>query len=279
MVDSGNQTSFSSQSLDSISSILAITNENEMSQKISENIPKVFQIFYNFKSKLYNNFVQESDIHQFTEALKFVDNLNLFMEEGDVKKYRDKMSEITSILKKRIYNFKEEVLYQIQYTEMTIINHRNSFYRNKYFSDHQGLSEEIEKELDQVNKGNTFDFRLFKQMQNIFWVVKNVIDNKKKDELENRLNTMKSIGRKIKEKRAYNNYGKYQVYDDYGSDYIDYVNYSNTYDYNDNYKRNEDLGYYGKQRYDDIGNKNYYYRGGYRKNNYNQNMNNLNRKY
>ena len=51
-----------------------------------------------------------------------------------------------------------------------------------------------------------------------------------------------------------------------------------TYDYNDNYIRNDDTGYY-KSRYDDMGNKSHYYRGGYRKNNYNNNLNNSNRKY
>ena len=179
MVDSGNQTSFFSKSLDNINSILSINNEFEMSQKISANIPKIFQIFYSFKTKLYSNYVNENDIDQIIEALKFVDNLNLFMEESDVKKFKEKMGEITYILKKRNYDFKDTIIDQIDYTKMTIINHRNDFYRNKYFNDHKGLSEEIEKELDQVNKGNPFDFRLFKQMQNIYWVVKNVIDDKK----------------------------------------------------------------------------------------------------
>ena len=278
MVDSGNQTSFFSKSLDNINSILSINNEFEMSQKISANIPKIFQIFYSFKTKLYSNYVNENDIDQIIEALKFVDNLNLFMEESDVKKFKEKMGEITYILKKRNYDFKDTIIDQIDYTKMTIINHRNDFYRNKYFNDHKGLSEEIEKELDQVNKGNPFDFRLFKQMQNIYWVVKNVIDDKKKAELDIRFNNMKIICRKIKEKRP-NNYSKYQSYDDYGNDYTDYKNYSGTYDYNDNYKRNEDIGYYKNSRYDDFGNKNHYYRGGYRKNNYNNNINNSNRKY
>ena len=273
MVDSGNQSSFFSQSLDNINSILSINNEYEMTQKISANIPKIFQIFYSFKTKLYSNYISENDINQIREALKFVDNLNLFMEESDVRKFKEKMVEISSILKKRNYDFKGTLLQKIGYTEMTIINHRNYFYRNKYFNDHKGLSEEIEKELDLVNKGNNFDFRLFKQMQNIFWVVKNVIDDKKKAELENRFSSMKLICQKIKEKR------KYQSYDDYGNDYIDYKNYSGTYDYNDNYIRNDDMLYYNKSRYDDIGSKSHYYRGGYRKNNYNNNMNNSNRKY
>lgn len=151
-----------------------------MSQKISANIPKIFQIFQSFKNKLYSNYITDNDIKQIIEALKFVDNLNLFMEESDVKKFKERMGEITSILQKRNYDFKDTILHTIQYTEMTIINHRNNIYRKMYFNNHKGLSEEIENELDQVNKGNKFDFRLFKQMQNIYWVVKNVIDDKKR---------------------------------------------------------------------------------------------------
>ncbi len=121
---SGNQASFYSQSLDDIASILSIKNEQEMSQKISQNIPKIFDIFYSFKTKLYSNQVNQNDINQIIEALKFVDNLNLFMEEIDVKKFKDKMGEITSILRKRNnYYFKDTITYQIQYTEMTLINH------------------------------------------------------------------------------------------------------------------------------------------------------------
>ena len=49
MSDSGNQFN---QSLDNINSLLAITNEQEMSQKISQNIPILFQIFNSFKTNL-----------------------------------------------------------------------------------------------------------------------------------------------------------------------------------------------------------------------------------
>ena len=85
MSDSGNQNTYYSQSLDSINSILSITKEQEMSKKISYNIPKLDKIFGSFKIKLYNNTVNQNDINQITEALKFVDTLNLFMAEKDVQ--------------------------------------------------------------------------------------------------------------------------------------------------------------------------------------------------
>ena len=83
MSDSGTQFY---QSLDSIDSLLAITNEQEMSKKISQNLPKIFQIFSSFKNKLNFGQVTNNDINQIIGALKFVDTLNLFMEEIDVNK-------------------------------------------------------------------------------------------------------------------------------------------------------------------------------------------------
>jgi hypothetical protein len=199
MSDSGNQLY---QQIDNINSLLSITTEQEMSQKISQNIPKIFQIFLSFKNKLIYNQVNSNDISQFTEALKFVDNLNLFMEEQDVRKFKDKMAEIRDILRKRNYDFKETILKQINYTEMTIIYHKKLYFRNLYFNNHKGLCEEIESEIDQVYKTNKFDFKLFKQMQNIFWVVKNVLDENKKIELDTRLKNMKTESQKIKEKNS-----------------------------------------------------------------------------
>ena len=79
-MDSGNQNSYYSQSLDSINSILSITKEQEMSQKISNNLPKLYHIFSSFKTKLYNSqLINPNDINQISEALKFVDNLNLYL--------------------------------------------------------------------------------------------------------------------------------------------------------------------------------------------------------
>jgi hypothetical protein len=279
--------------LDDIKSILSIKNEQDMSQKISQNIPKVINIFNSFKSKLYNNNVNQNDTNQLLEALKFVDNLNLFMEELDVKKFKDKMNEINSIIVKRKYEFTNLINNRIQYTEMTLINYRKDFYQHMYFNNHKELSDEIEKELDQVHKGNKFDFKLFKQMQNIFWVVKNVIDESKKKELENRLKDMKGLSQKIKERRN-NNYSNqgYRNYDDYENNYYsDYKNYSGN-DYNDNFFRNNDTGYYNNKqfKYEDfnmnsnydkgISSKGFYYgRKVYNRNNNFNNINNSNRKY
>ena len=198
MSDSGNQFN---QSLDNINSLLAITNEQEMSQKISQNIPILFQIFNSFKTNLNYGQVTSNDHSIVIEALKFVDNLNLFIEENEVRKFKDKMMEIRDLLKKRNYDFKDSILKQITYTEMTIISHKKLYFRDLYFNNHEGLSDEIKNELDQVYKGNKFDFRLFKQMQNIFWVVKNVIDEDKKTTLDNRLKIMKAESLKIKEKK------------------------------------------------------------------------------
>ena len=266
MSDSGNQLN---QSLDKINYLLSITSEQEMSQKIYKNIPILFQIFNSFKTKLNFNQITSIDIDKVIEALKFVDTLNLFMEENEVRKFKEKMMEIKDLFKRRNYDFREEILRRITYTEMTIINHRKLYFRNLYFNDHVRLSEEIENDLNQVYKGNKFDLKLFKQMQNIFWVVKNVIEESKKKELDDRLKIMKDESHKIKEKKyggnPYSNRG-YPRNDNYINDY-DYKGHSG-YDYNDNFIRNDDNNYYNKNYV----NKSYHYgRGGY--------MNNSSRKY
>ena len=223
------------QQIDSINSLLSITSEQEMSQKISQNIPKIFQIFNSFKNKLIYSQINSNDISQVTEALKFVDNLNLFMDEIDVRKFKDKMSEIREILKRRNYDFKETILKQINYTEMTIIYHKKLYFRNL-----------------------------------IFWVVKNVLDENKKIELDLRLKNMKTESQKIKEKKyGTNSYMPrgYMRNDNYMNDYNDYKGYSG-YDYNDSFNRIDDNSYYGNKNYI---NKPYRGRGGY--------MGNSNRKY
>ena len=263
MSDSGNQFF---HSLDDINSLLAITSEQEMSKKISYNIPYLFQIFNSFKSKLNYGQVNNNDISQIIEALKFVDMLNLFMEENEVKRFKEKMLEIKGLLKKINYEVREFILRKINYTEMTIINYKKLYFRNLYFNNHVELSIEIENDINNVYRGNKFDFKLFKQMQNIFYVVKNVIDENKKIELDTRLNNMKIESQKIKEKKL----GRgYQRNDNYISDYADYKNYSG-YDHNDNFNWNDDNNSYYNKSYM---NKSYYRggRGGY--------MNNQSRKY
>jgi len=149
MSDSGIQTT---QTLDNINTLLTITNEPEMLNRISKNIQIIIQIFNSFKSKLNFGQISNKDINQIIETLKFIDNLNLFMEDNDVNRFKLKMGEIRDLLNKYNYDFKDSIIKQINYTEMTIINHRKLFFRNMYFNNHQGLSSEIETELDQVYK-------------------------------------------------------------------------------------------------------------------------------
>lgn len=51
-------------------------------------ISQKFQKFFeSFEYKIsYNQQINQNDTKQIMDALKFVDNLNLFMEESDVKK-------------------------------------------------------------------------------------------------------------------------------------------------------------------------------------------------
>ena len=71
-----------------------------MTQKISNNLPSLYHIFSSFKTKLYNQ-VTQNDINQITEALKFVDTLNLFMSEMDIQRFKEKNWRDQFYLKKK----------------------------------------------------------------------------------------------------------------------------------------------------------------------------------
>ena len=257
------------QSLDSIDSILAIKNEKEMENKIHSNVSKIIIFFDNFiiKLKSYNPINISDHENSFCiQSLLFVDNLNLFIDDSKMKTIIFDMKEIEELIKrKNIYINKEEILNRIRYTEMTLIYYRKNYYRSLYFNNTKEIAVELDSELNQVNRMNKFDFRLFKQIQNIFWVVKNVLDIQKKNELDEKLKHLKDICKEYKKQKTFFN--------------------ENNFSHNKNFLNNEnsnkfygDIGYNNLNNYDNK--RNYYHnnRGGYRRNNYNIN-NNLNRKY
>jgi hypothetical protein len=134
---------------------------------------------------------------------------------------------------------------------MTVIYYRKKFFKTLFFGDGSILGAEIEKSLEMVPQNGNFDQKLFKQMQNIFWVVQSKIQEKYRKEIQQKLTDMKTVSQKSKKNR-------FNYYEDY-DDYADYKNYSHTdssnyYDYYDNFNEN----YIGKINNEYIGNnKNY----------------------
>ena len=273
MSDSGNSLNirknyslYPYQSLDSVDSILSIKNEKEMENKIYSNVSKIIIFFDNFIEKLKSNNSNTISDHENNfciQSLLFVDNLNLFINDSKMKTIIYDMREIEELIKrKNFFMNKEEILGRIKYTEMTLIYHKKNYYRSLYFNNPKEIAIELDSELNQVNKTNKFDFRLFKQIQNIFWVVKNVLDVQKRNELDEKLKNLKDISKECKKQKAYYN-------ENHNKNFVNNENYNNFFG---------DTGYNNLNNYDNK--RNYYHnnRGGYRRNNYNINSN-LNRKH
>ena len=240
--------------LDKIEDILNIQTQDEMDFKINKNIINLNKIFQNFKkkTKFENNLYSNEEIDNFIYALKFVDTLNLFMQNQTLTHLLNDMNEIAeNVQNLSNFEYKDTILKKIKYTEMTVIYLKKRTFQNLYFGDRRSLAEMIEANLQLVTKGGKFEQKTFKQMQNLFYVVQGRIDEPKRTELQNKLQDMKSLSIKYKKQRQ--NQGNY--FEDSYNDYSDYKNYSNTgnnlYDYNQNFYDNE---HYYEEDY----NTNYY---------------------
>lgn len=249
----------SSLFVDKINDILNITDPNEMDTRISKNTVNIIKIFQFFQNNFYDGIsVSKDEVDKLIHSLKFVDTLNLFMTNQAIStliRYMNQIYDLVAVANGM--ESKELILKQIKYTEMTVIFFKKKYFKSLFFGDGKVLGKEIEHNLELVNKNGKFDQKLFKQLQNLFYVVQGKLDENKKNELQQKMNEMKSLSIKIKKQRYNNiisNQSTSKYYDDY-NDYSDYKNYSNVsgnlFDYNDNFYENE------QNYYDDNSNNEY----------------------
>ena len=185
-----NYSRINSYYLDKIEDILNIKNQDEMDLRINKNIGSLIKIFQLFKKKnLYENNYSKDEIDNFIYALKFVDTLNLFIQYQTLTYLLKEINEIYDKIKNLSgFEYRDLILKKIKYTEMTVINLKKKTFKNLYFGDGRILGEAIENNLQQVTKGGKFDQKIFKQMQNLFYVVQGRIDEPKRNELQNKFN-------------------------------------------------------------------------------------------
>lgn len=222
--------------IDEFEELLLIDNEKEMDLRISNNYPKITIFFKNILKRLKKNYIPKEEIKCFVYALKFIDNLNLFIEDTKIKEFLNLMKEINTKLKfnKRIeYETKNYMIGKINYTESTFITYRKEYYKKLFFINPNEIMEEIESELEKVNKNGKFDHDLFQQIQNLFWILKKRIYNvEDKEYLENKMNQLK--------KTNYNYDSYYNYFYRHGKQ-----KYKNRYD-NNNSDGNKKVNIYNK---------------------------------
>jgi hypothetical protein len=210
-----------------------------MDTRIFKNTLNISRILKTFYKKLSDNFyISKEETEVLLYCLKFVDMLNLFMNQQSIDSLNKIIYDINElVLMINNIESKDIILKKIRYTEMTVIYYKKKMFKNLFFGDGNALGQEIERCLDLVTLSGSFDQKLFKQMQNVFYVVQTRIEESYRSHIQERFNEMKIIS--VKHKK-----GRYNCYEEF-DDYADYKNFSHhdkdTQDYYDNFN---DGGYY-----------------------------------
>jgi hypothetical protein len=213
--------------LEKIDDLLTLTDPAEMDNKIFKNTQIITKHLKSFSSKLYEHFdLTQNEIDTLIYCLKFIDTLNLFMNNHTI----DFLLKITCEIHDLVcfisnFNSRGEIIKRVKYTEKSIIFYKKKIYKNLFFTDSDTLGSEIEKCLEAIYQNGVIDHKIFKQMQNIFYVVQNKIDEPFRETLQNKFNDLKLLN--IKNRK--------QKFNFFQEDYADYKNYNEYKDYNDNY--------------------------------------------
>ena len=185
--------------IENYESILLIKEEKEMMSIISSAFDNIKTILKNILDRIKEQYIPVKEKNILLDTLKFIDNLNLFIDENTLKEFSKLMKKISSKLNnykiKRIRKkTKNEIIAQIDFTELTFIKHRKSFYEKLFFKENNqnDIIKEIENDLQNVIKNEKYDWKLLQQIQNIFWILKNKIENEnEKKHLENKIKKIK----------------------------------------------------------------------------------------
>ena len=198
------------QKIKNYKSLLLIKEENEMNSIISSTFDDIRNILNKILDRIKAQFIPFKEKNKLLDTLKFIDNLNLFIDDSILDEFSGLMKDISSELKsykrkKMNKEIRNEIIAQIDFTELTFIKHRKSSYKKLFFKENNQneIIKEIENDLQKVLENEPYDWELFQQIQNIYWILKNKIENEsEKKHLENKI---KKIKKKIHKYYYYKN--------------------------------------------------------------------------
>ena len=198
------------QKIKNYKSLLLIKEENEMNSIISSTFDDIRNILNKILDRIKTQFIPFKEKNKLLDTLKFIDNLNLFIDDSILDEFSGLMKDISSELKsykrkKMNKEIRNEIIAQIDFTELTFIKHRKSSYKKLFFKENNQneIIKEIENDLQKVLENEPYDWELFQQIQNIYWILKNKIENEsEKKHLENKI---KKIKKKIHKYYYYKN--------------------------------------------------------------------------
>lgn len=262
--------------IDPIDKIILIKDQVELENKIFENTINIIKFLKNIDNKLYEEFnLSQNEIKLFIKCLKFIDTLNLFMNQASINNISKILFNINDSLN-LINNIssKEDIIYQIRYTEKSFIYYKKAYFKSLFFNDEKTIYESFNEILDE---NSLYDFKTFKQIQNLFYVFSMKLTNEvEKEALVKKKNYLKTIILPFNKKNYFSSFGSsladtQQVsaesqassyppksYSNNSSDYYKkFNNYNNYNNYGENYSSHK---YASTDYYDDKHDKkkNYY---------------------
>ena len=177
--------------IDAIKDVLALNNQNLIDNKIFENTINIINFLKDIDNKLYEEFnLNIKEVDKLIKCLKFIDTLNLFMNQASINtiaKLLYSINESIILIKSLSMDI---IIFQIKYTEKSLIYYKKAFFKSLFFQNDQQISERFNEILDE---NNLYDIKTFKQIQNLFYVFSLKLDDKIKDLLTPKINYLKSI--------------------------------------------------------------------------------------
>ena len=219
--------------IDNYEKILRMNKENQMNSIISSNFNDIKAILNNILLRIKKKYLPDNEKYILIDTLRFIDNLNIFIDDSVLNEFSNLMTEIKSKLIKSQYKginkeTKNDIIYQIDYTKLTLITYKKEIYKKLFFNQNDNIIKEIENDLEEVIKDDYYDGELFQQIQNIFWILKNKIKDQK--EIKRIENKLKKIKRNI-------NYYYYNYYKNQYSNNFNGKIYFNKYDKKERHKK------------------------------------------
>lgn len=213
--------------------IKSTTSENEMSNTISPIIKTITAIVNQSISKLKSRLLlTKQELLELSSSLSFFDTMNLFMSKESILRLLDLLSKLIYLFRSsknsdisversfsfpnqkqsdKDYTVREAFIQQITYTERSIIYYKKSLLYNLVFNSNSNgngyslLTKELEKSINNiVSITGTYDLVTFRQLQNIFWVIKCRLTDSERMFIQSKLDGLKELLISLKKQSSNN---------------------------------------------------------------------------
>ena len=154
--------------ISSIDDVLKINNATDLDFKIFESTITIIKYYKALYQKLEIAYEMKPDEEQFfIDTIKFVDTLNLFMNQSSINCIVNYLEAINNL----VYDFpniemRDNLLWRIKYTLKAIIFYKKFFFKNLFFQNDLVIYEHFKELIYDDN----LEYKIFKQLQNLSYL-------------------------------------------------------------------------------------------------------------